>query len=339
MTKRIYKSDNVFSSSHKDKSKSPIDFLFSDEMIIKEIQNSKEHPRIVYADPLSLEEPDFPLSQEILDQGRHKFVAEKVKEAKKNGTVLEKSVKIAKTPKEVKQPQPKKSKGEVDPKEEAKNKKRRLLLRRLQKQDELEYLVDITSKHRWNMDMSTEELTKVFSTRMELWGGRNATSITKHIIVSGSALAELLGPYANLDLTGYQQVVSTHPEIDKLLDEMSMKYDSFETLPVELRLAFAMTTTASLLNNHNKQKKLDTKQAKQATPSSPSQSEPNTVDPSSLSSESRIRLSESSLRSDPLKALSEKMGIPLDHQSKLPPTPIDNSKVVMADIKKQYEDL
>ena len=46
--------------------------------------------------------------------------------------------------------------------------------------------------------------------------------------------------------------VEADPTMQMLMDEMSMNYDSFETLPVEIRLAITMGNVADHLNNESK---------------------------------------------------------------------------------------
>ena len=116
-----------------------------------------------------------------------------------------------------------------------------------------EHWPDIMKNYSWNPSMSTKQLVDLQQDAMGLISSQNAGSITKKICLSAGAAAEVAAPMIGWDLNGFTAHMSQDPVMNSLMNEMSLKYDSYEALPVELRFAFAFGTSAMAVNNANKE--------------------------------------------------------------------------------------
>lgn len=105
--------------------------------------------------------------------------------------------------------------------------------------------------------MTNEEIrNKIHDVDIRI-SNKNAMSITKHLIDNVASGVEKFGPTFGYDFRGLAAYTHQDPIMIDLVNEMSLKYDSYRQFPIELRFMLAFTNGAMALHNLNTTKRID----------------------------------------------------------------------------------
>lgn len=169
-----------------------------------------------------------------------------IPESTESNETIEKKEPIKKIDKPVHQP--------IIPEPEEDLKRKGILVQKLTKYSQLfpnQFKEKIKNIHDLQK-MKLKELEYALSQVEFAVSSRNAGSITKMVCHGIGDISEMYGPTIGYDLRGMGSLVRTHPEMQDLINEMSIKYDSFTALPVELRFTFTFMMCAKGLDYANK---------------------------------------------------------------------------------------
>lgn len=117
-------------------------------------------------------------------------------------------------------------------------------------------------------EIETEQLSELVNTCQSRIAVSNGTSMVKTMYNFGINTIESVAPLVDnsIDLSGLSQIVNQDQGVQNILNELSCKYDTFNSYPAEIRLAFSTTILCVNVNNYNKMKKLNGMQNQQVSP-------------------------------------------------------------------------